>query len=151
MRKTWVVGFASALLVLAGCGGDSGTDATPAPGAQGGSTMPAGHDHSGAAVNTDCSPSGNAVNVVAQTTAFQATCLAAPANASFTVNFDNKDSLVHNIVFLESHTAAQVMFRGEPVQGPATTTFSAGPFRPGTYAFHCEFHPNQMSGAFVVK
>ncbi|MGH9222593.1 MAG: cupredoxin domain-containing protein [Acidimicrobiales bacterium] len=152
MRRTWVVGFAAALLVLAGCGGETESDDTPAPGAQGGgSTMPAGHDHSGGAVDATCSPTGNTVTVVAQNIAFQSTCLAAPANAQFTVSFENKDTIGHNIVFLESHTATQVMFRADIFPGPTTRTFTAGPFRPGTYAFHCEVHPNQMSGAFVVK
>ena len=151
MRRTLMVGVVAALLVLAGCGSDSNTDDTAAPGANGGSTMPAGHDHSGAEVDASCSPTGTTVNVVAQNTAFKSQCLAAPANVQFTVSYENKDSIGHNIVFLESHTATQVMFRADIFAGPATKTFTAGPFKPGTYAFHCEVHPGQMSGAFVVK
>ena len=67
------------------------------------------------------------------------------------MSYENKDTIGHNIVFLESHTSTQVMFRADIFPGPATKTFTAGPFRPGTYAFHCEVHPNQMSGAFVVS
>ena len=152
MRRTWVVGFAMALLVLAGCGSEEGADDTPAPGAQGSATTAGGaHDHSGAPVNASCSPTGNTVTVVAQNISFRDTCLAAPANQQFTVSYENKDTIGHNIVFLESHTASQVMFRADIFAGPTTKTFTAGPFRPGTYAFHCEVHPNQMSGAFVVK
>ena len=33
-----------------------------------------------------------------------------------------------------------------------TKTFNAGPFtKAGVFAFHCEIHPDRMSGAFVVK
>lgn len=150
-RKAWTVALV-AMLALVGCGGDSEeAEDIPAPGA-GATTMPGGHTHGGGAADTSCTPSGTTVSVVASGTKFQSECLAAPADQAFTVSFDNKDSgLTHNIVFLESHTATSVMFRADPFTGPGVRTFNAGPFRPGTYAFHCEIHPNAMSGAFVVK
>ena len=154
MRKTWVVGFAAALLVLAGCGGDSGTDDTPAPGAEGsGTTMAAGHTHGGGAANTNCSATGNSITVVASNVAFASDCIAATANQAYTVSFENKDTVTHNIVFLESHNpGAAVFFRADLVAGTSTKTFSAGPFtKAGVFAFHCEIHPDRMSGAFVVK
>ncbi|MEW6155064.1 MAG: cupredoxin domain-containing protein [Actinomycetota bacterium] len=142
----------AALLFMAACGSDGGTDDTPAPGADGATATTAhGHTHGGAPVNASCTPSGNTVTVVANNTSFQSDCLAAPADQAFTVSFENRDTVGHNIVFLESHSATEVMFRAEIFAGPGTRTFNAGPFRPGTYAFHCEVHPHQMSGAFVVR
>ena len=154
MRKTWVVGFAAALLVLAGCGGDESADDTPAPGAGGSNTtMAAGHTHGGGEANTNCTATGNTITVVASGVSFQTDCLAATMGQPYTVSFDNKDDVTHNIVFLESHNpGAAVFFRADLVTAKSTKTFSAGPFtKAGVFAFHCEIHPDRMSGAFVVK
>ncbi len=150
MRKFWMVALAGAV-VLAGCGGDSEVaDDIPAPGASA-TTVAGGHAHGGAPVDASCSPSGNTVSVVASGTKFNTSCLAAPANQAFTISLDNRDNVAHNIVVLENHSSTQTMARLEGFQGPGTQTLNVGPLRPGTYAFHCEFHPLQMSGAFVVK
>lgn len=147
MQKAWTA-LAIGALFLAACGSDSGNNAddTPAPGA---SVTTMGHAMGGE--NASCTPSGTAVSVVASGTKFNSDCIAAPANQQFTLTYENKDPLGHNIVFLESHTATQVMFRADIFQGPATKTFTVGPFKAGTYAFHCEVHPNVMTGTFVVK
>ncbi len=150
MRKSYVMLFVGGL-VLAACGGDTATDDTPAPGAQGGSATTAmGQDHDGGG-NASCSPSGDTVSIVASGTKFNTDCIATPADRQFTLNYESKDTVGHNIVFLESHTATQVMFRADIFQGPATKTFTVGPFKAGAYAFHCEVHPNVMMGTFVVK
>lgn len=145
MRKAWTA-MATGALLLAACGSSS-SDNTPAPGA---SATTMGGDHA-MGENASCSPSGTTVSVVASGTKFNSDCIAAPANQQFTLTYENKDPLGHNIVFLESHTATQVMFRADLFQGPATKTFTVGPFKAGTYAFHCEVHPNVMMGTFVVK
>lgn len=146
MRKACTA-MAIGALVLAACGGDSGENAddTPAPGASA-TTM----NHA-AGANASCTPSGTAVSVVASGTKFNTDCIAAPANQQLTLSYENKDPIGHNIVFLESHTATQVMFRADIFQGPATKTFSVGPLKAGTYAFHCEVHPSVMMGTLVVK
>ena len=150
MRKAWIA-LAIGALVLAGCGGDSAEDDTPAPGAQGGGTTTGGGEHMHGGGTASCSPSGTTVTITASGTKFNTDCIAAPADRQFTLNYENKDNATHNIVFLESHTATQVMFRADIFQGPATKTFSVGPFKAGTYAFHCEVHPSVMQGTFVVK
>ena len=153
MRRTAALGLVA--LLLAGCGGDS-DDSDTAAGGDGGTntTMAmggAGHtDHLGNPTS-NCSPSGNAVTITVNGTKFDKDCLAAPASQAFTITIDNKDSVAHNIAILESHTASDVLFRAEIFQGPKSQTFNVGALRPGTYAFHCEVHPNQMSGTFVVK
>ena len=47
--------------------------------------------------------------------------------------------------------ATEVLFRAEIFQGPKVETLRVSALRPGIYAFHCEVHPGQMSGTFVVK
>ena len=44
-----------------------------------------------------CSPAGNEIALVAETTAFDRDCLAAAANQPFTIRLDNGDSIRHNI------------------------------------------------------
>jgi len=153
MRRTEAVCVVAAL-VLGGCGGDS-DDSDTAAGGSSDTTMATGGgphptDHVGNPTST-CSPAGTSVAVVVSGTRFDKDCYAAPASQAFTIAFDNKDSVAHNIAILESHTASDVLFRAEIFQGPRSQTFNVGALRPGTYAFHCEVHPNQMSGTFVVK
>lgn len=165
MRNPWFVAAVGLGLVLVACGsaetttsrGAGGTATTTMEDMPGMADMP-GMDHSGQAgqsgqaANAGCTPSGTTVAVVAENTKFTTDCLAAPADQSFTINYDNKDAgITHNLVIVESHRATDVMFRAEGFKGAATMTFTAGPFKPGTYAYHCEFHPNVMKGTFVVK
>ncbi len=152
MRKLWMLALAGAL-VMVGCGGDSEVaEDIPAPGAGASvTTMGGAHDHGGGAVDASCNPSGTAVSVTASGTKFNTQCLAAPANQAFTISLDNKDTLPHNIAILESHSATSSMAKIEVFQGPGVQTINVGPLRPGNYAFHCEVHPQAMSGVFVVK
>lgn len=131
-----------------GGGGSGGEEDVGVPGPA--TTMGAGHAMSGGAM-ADCAPAGSTVAVVASATKFNATCLAAPANQAFTLSFDNRDSISHNLVILESHTASDVLFRAEIFTGPKATMFNVPALKPGTYAFHCEVHPSVMTGTFVVK
>lgn len=155
MRKSFAVVAASALL-LGACGGGDSESATEA-GARGETTaVPSttgGDGHAGHAESapTDCSPSGTTVAVVASDTKFDTDCLAAPANQAFTLSYDNRDTIAHNIVFLESHDATDVMFRADIFTGPKKSTFEVPAMSSGTYAFHCEVHPSVMTGTLVVK
>ncbi len=155
MRRLAALGMVLALS-LAGCGGGSEDDSDPIAGGPAGGQA-GGHgwhgehaDHAGNPT-ADCSPSGTTVSITAQGTRFDKNCLAAPANQPFTLNYDNKDQLTHNIAILESHSATEALFKADVFRGPAVRTFNVTALRPGTYAFHCEVHPAQMSGTFVVK
>lgn len=154
MRRSFAVIAAFALL-LGACGGGDSESATDA-GAPGETTAvppTGGDDHAGHGGSTpaDCSPSGTTVAVVASDTKFDTDCLAAPANQPFTLSYDNRDTIAHNIVFLESHEATDVMFRADIFTGPKKSTFEVPAMSPGTYAFHCEVHPSVMTGTLVVK
>ena len=151
MRR--LVALAALLVVsVAGCGGGS-DDSDPLAGGPGGGAAGdhAGHtDHGGNATST-CEPSGTTLSITASGTKFDKNCLAAPANQAFTINYDNKDQLAHNIAILQSHSATEAMFKAEVFRGPELKTLNVNGLRPGTYAFHCEVHPGQMSGTFIVK
>ena len=159
MRRTFAIATV-ALMLFAACGGDSDDSATSEPVVGRGSTpttqaMGGGGDehaeHNATAPDTSCTPSGTNVSIVASGAKFDKTCLAAPAGQPFTLSYENKDSAAHNIVFLESHTATDVLFRADIFAGPKTTTFNVGPLKAGTFAFHCEVHPGVMTGTLVVK
>ena len=145
MKRTAVVVTAAAMLVLVSCGGGGGSEDEDIAAPSATTAM----SHGGP--DASCSPSGTTVSVVASGTMFSTSCLAAPANQQFTISYDNRDSIAHNIVILESHTATSTLFRADIFAGPKTSTFNVGALRPGTYAFHCEVHPSVMQGTFVVK
>jgi hypothetical protein len=99
-----------------------------------------------------------ALDEVALATHFENQCLVAPAAKDFTINFDNQDPVAstgpHNIAIASDSSFATVLFRGQVINGPAKVVYKAtdksGPFKAGTYFFHCEIHPTQMTGTLVV-
>ena len=152
MRRLAALAAVSALF-LVGCGGGSEDTTDPLAGGPAGGVggEHGGHaDHTGKATST-CEPAGTALTITASATKFDKDCLAAPANQAFTINYDNKDQLAHNIVILQSHSAPDAMFKADLFRGPATKTFSVPAMAPGTYAFHSDSNPAQMSGTFIVK
>jgi plastocyanin len=99
-------------------------------------------------------PAPSAPAVIAQNTAFNpATVKLTPSAGKVTIHFDNKDAGVqHNIaVFSGTDATGELIFRGAFIVGPATKdyTFAAPP--PGTYFFHCDVHPLQMTGTITVS
>ncbi|MFN2505871.1 MAG: cupredoxin domain-containing protein [Acidimicrobiales bacterium] len=163
MRKLTLVLMTG--LVLMACGGDSEDEAAnddiPAPAAstptsQGAAPMDAvagGNEHAdhGGQPTSSCSPAGTALILTASGTKFDKNCLAAPAGQAFTINYDNRDDDTHNIAILESHMATEVLYRAEIFQGPKVERLSVGALKAGNYAFHCEVHPDKMSGTFIVQ
>lgn len=96
------------------------------------------------------------LSIVAQGTAFEPTCLVAPAGGPFTIEFDNKDPVgtvgPHNIVIAkdEASSTSNPIFRGDLVSGPDTVEYKVPAIdEAGSYFFHCEVHPS-MTGTLAV-
>jgi plastocyanin len=96
------------------------------------------------------------LSIVAQGTAFDPTCLVAPAGEPFTIEFDDKDPAAttgpHNIVIAtdEASTSTNPIFRGDLVSGPDTVEYKVPAIDDaGSYFFHCEVHPS-MTGTLAV-
>jgi len=112
---------------------------------------------SGDHMNTaTCSPSGTALKVTAKNIAFDVSCLAAPAGQAFTIALTNDDNgTTHNLAIFSADPAtnpgAKVLFRGTQFAGVKSMTYNVSALAAGTYHFHCDVHPTQMSGTFVVK
>jgi len=97
-------------------------------------------------------PAVHAVALVAQNIAFHPTTLTLSAGERVQIKFDNRDAGVpHNFVLFNGVDAnAPQLFRGTVVTGPATVTYPFTAPPPGTYFFHCEIHPTQMTGTVTV-
>jgi plastocyanin len=147
MRNGRVLAVAvMATLALVGCGKSSDSSDNPVAGGPG--TTTAAHDHD---TGGSCSPSGTTLSISAKDVKFDKSCLAAPADQAFTINFDNKDSVPHSVAILVSHTAPDALFTGDVVTGPKTTAYKVNALKAGTYHFHCMVHPDLMNGDFIVK
>jgi plastocyanin len=93
-----------------------------------------------------------ALDEVAQGIAFQQTCLVAPADEPFTINFDNQDAgQQHNIAIFTDDTATDNVFRGDLITGVDQTTYDVPAQDAGSYYFHCDVHPNMTGTLAVVK
>lgn len=91
------------------------------------------------------------IYISAESIAFDAGTITVPAGADVTVVFNNKDRTPHNVAVYETKAAAKAIFVGEVITGPKTITYRfTAPSAPGTYFFHCDVHPTQMTGDFVV-
>lgn len=152
MKRLIPFAFA-AIILLAACGGGD----SPAMGGMdhgGGSGDAKAQDDSKAkeaAAPASCSPDGAALSIGAKDTAFDKDCLAVTADQPFTIAFKSDDALPHNIAILEGHSSTKVLFRGEIFPGPKTTTYDVPALKAGTYVFHCEVHPDEMKGTFVIS
>jgi hypothetical protein len=105
-----------------------------------------------------CGEDGKSVlQIVAEGTAFDPTCLVAPAGEPFTIEFDNRDPVAttgpHNIAIAVDEAAAtsDPIFTGDAVNGPDTVEYDV-PAIPdeGSYFFRCDFHPTTMTGTLAV-
>jgi plastocyanin len=93
------------------------------------------------------------VTLVAQNLAFDPKTITASAGQPVTVTLDNKDGgVLHNVSFYTDRSASSPIFKGELITGPATEDVSfTAPSTPGSYYFHCDVHPDTMTGTFVVQ
>ncbi|MEA2521041.1 MAG: hypothetical protein QOI81_687 [Actinomycetota bacterium] len=95
---------------------------------------------------TVCSPTGTNLSITALNTAFDKSCLAAPADKAFKIVFDNQDPFNHNVAIYDSSN--KVLFTGPLTASP--TTYHVGGLPAGTYKFQCDVHPTVMNGIFIV-
>jgi mono/diheme cytochrome c family protein/plastocyanin len=101
-------------------------------------------------------PAANAqqLTVVGENIAFDKTTLSANATAPITIKFENKDDGVqHNIHFFKGKDATGQSIGATPLStGPtAVDTLNLGTLAAGTYFYHCDVHPDIMTGTLTVK
>jgi plastocyanin len=92
------------------------------------------------------------IDLAAKDLKFDKDTITVPAGSEVYINFDNQDDdKSYNFSVYTQADAQTPMFVGDPIAGPARTTyqFPAGK-RPGTYYFRCDLYPINMHGDFVV-
>lgn len=92
------------------------------------------------------------VEIAAEHVAFGTDTITVPAGAEVTMNFENRDDgIPHNVAIYTDPSAAEAIFVGEIITGPAEVTYTfTAPEEPGTYFFRCDVHPF-MNGELVVE
>lgn len=93
------------------------------------------------------------VSLTASGIKFVQTKLTLTAGAKIGMKFDNKDAgTQHNFhLFGGKDATAPSLFAAPLVTGPSAATFSfTAPSKPGSYFFHCDVHPTQMTGTATV-
>lgn len=98
-----------------------------------------------------CAPEGTALTISAKDTKFNKDCLMAPTGQAFTIAFENKESVPHNVAIYDERDGKKTIFKGEVFIGPKTVTYAV-PAIPeeGYYRFTCDPHNDTMNGVFVV-
>lgn len=147
--KKIALALVTAALIGAGCS-SSNSNTAGGPATSASAKTPGGTTGSSGGGAAQCSPNGTSLSVQAQNIAFSTDCLAAPAGQPFTIQFNNMDAGVpHNIAIVG--TGGSDLFTGDVVTGPTVTTYNVDALAAGTYEFHCNVHPSQMHGTFVVS
>lgn len=99
-----------------------------------------------------CALSASAATALAQETfkltienhAFTPTALTVPANVRFKIEVENRDSTPAEFESSDLHVEKIVV-------GGGKISMSAGPLKPGTYAFFDDYHPDTAKGTITAK
>jgi plastocyanin len=77
----------------------------------------------------------------------------APAGEDITLQFDNDDpGIQHNWSLYETEESEDPIFEGEILTGVDTIDYAVPAIdEPGTYHFHCDIHPNVMTGELIIE
>jgi plastocyanin len=97
-----------------------------------------------------CTAGGTSLTISAKNNTFDNDCLAAPADTSFTIAFNNQDYDIHNVSIYDKDHGDRALFKGEVIYGPKSITYSVPAQAEGTYEFRCDPHADSMIGTFVV-
>ena len=137
--------LATVLIGLSGCAGGGGTQAS-APATTAGTSPSMSMEPSAPAGSTSGQGSGAANAAAATITisnfAYEIPGAVAPGAEVKVINMDTAE---HTVTADQNAT----LFDVEVKENGGTATFKA-PSEPGTYAFHCTYHPN-MHGSLTVK
>jgi len=95
---------------------------------------------------------GSAIHVTAENVVFDTDTITLPANEEAPIEFENKDSVQHNIAIYPDDGAEvdEALFVGELIT-TSTVTYEVPPQKPGEYFFQCDIHPTSMTGTAVVE
>lgn len=91
------------------------------------------------------SPTISAIDI-----AFDRSEVVVPAGRPFTLVFENREALSHNVSIYADLSLRDRKFEGALFGGPATRWYPVPALAAGTYVFVCDLHPN-MEGRIVAS
>ena len=119
------------------------------PSAPASSGAPSASSGASAAPSGGSAATGTVVQLAASGIQYTTTSLDAPADQTFSIEFDNQDAGIQHNVEIKNSAGADV-FKGTIFTGPAKQTYSIPALKAGAYTFNCSVHPN-MTGTLTVK
>ena len=127
IRRSMALGLAVVALSAAACGGGA-----------------LGYDAPAASLDPD-SPMLSASGI-----AFDTAELSIPGNRPFTLVFENRETITHNVSIYADEAHHDRRFEGVLFSGPATRWYPVPALAPGTYVFVCDLHPS-MTGRLLAR
>jgi plastocyanin len=154
-----VMALLAVMTVAVACGGDDeegNGDATPTEAADATEAASPTRTSSPTSAVSPTEDAGGAeveLELAAENIAYDLSELSAPAGASVRLVFDNDDEgIPHNFSLYESAESEDPLFAGDVITGVDSVNYEfPAPAEPGTYHFHCDIHPTQMTGDFIVE
>jgi plastocyanin len=106
---------------------------------------------SSAPAAADCAkPDANGVvQLSAESIAFSNSCIDVPAGTAFKIEFNNKDSVPHDVAIFTDSSKGTSLFTGDIIDGGKSVTYDVPALDAGEYYFECTVHPN-MNGKVTV-
>jgi len=92
--------------------------------------------------------------IAADQAAFSKPCLRAEANQAWELRFENKEPVPHNVEIFRGPDASAprvLNTQDEIFPGPKTVTYQVPALPAGNYYYHCDAHPNSMTGTLYVR
>jgi cytochrome c oxidase subunit 2 len=90
--------------------------------------------------------------IAAQNVAFDKPCMTARAGRPFTLKFDNKEAVAHNVSIHQSaEPSSPAVLTGQPITGPRVIDYQVPALKAGRHFFRCDLHPEAMTGILVAK
>jgi len=90
--------------------------------------------------------------IAADQVAFDKSCLTAPAGKPFTLKFDNKEAVGHNVaIFKGADANSGAAFTGQIITGPQVVDYQVPALEAGRHFYRCDVHPQAMTGTLVAR
>jgi len=94
-------------------------------------------------------PAGPWIAISAADIAFNQAAVSVASNQPFTIVFENREAVPHNVSLDAGAPDSERRFEGAVVNGPATRWYAVPALAPGTYRFVCDVHPS-MTGRLTA-